>query len=307
MITETKILNFLLLAERKNFSATAVATHISQQALSAQIASLEEDLGFALFIRNTKRVELTEAGERIRALWGEAVTQTRELQRVYSAQAQGVLKIAFFEDMNLSAPIRTTIERMSQKYPGLDCRFATRALFGEIESGLVQNDFDVAIIPNGYLHIRPEFKTQVLHTSTLYGYIQKDHPCAKPHMTMADVRKEYLFVGEEENSARPLIAEICHFYGFEPKFYTPGLVPSMERMMVEMGRGVGFGDEFSALYGNEKLACFPLHTKDPSVIAVWKRAASSPITRDFIAILRSAMKEMKFLSLSAGASGFQFF
>lgn len=64
MITETKILNFLLLAERKNFSATAVATHISQQALSAQIASLEEDLGFALFIRNTKRVELTEAGER---------------------------------------------------------------------------------------------------------------------------------------------------------------------------------------------------------------------------------------------------
>lgn len=59
--------------ERKNFSATAVATHISQQALSAQIASLEEDLGFALFIRNTKRVELTEAGERIRALWGEAV------------------------------------------------------------------------------------------------------------------------------------------------------------------------------------------------------------------------------------------
>lgn len=64
MITEQKVKSFLLLSEELNFSQTARRLYITQQALSAQISSLESDLGFPLFIRTTKSVRLTEAGEK---------------------------------------------------------------------------------------------------------------------------------------------------------------------------------------------------------------------------------------------------
>ena len=62
MITQQKVNSFLLLAEELNFSRAAQKLYISQQALSAQISALENDLGFPLFVRTTKSVRLSEAG-----------------------------------------------------------------------------------------------------------------------------------------------------------------------------------------------------------------------------------------------------
>ena len=53
---------FLAVADHLNFSKAAKALYITQPALSAQINLLEEELGVALFIRNTKSVALTPAG-----------------------------------------------------------------------------------------------------------------------------------------------------------------------------------------------------------------------------------------------------
>lgn len=57
---------FLEAAERLNFTSAAKALYISQPALSKQIALLEEELGARLFIRNSRRVVLTAAGEQFK-------------------------------------------------------------------------------------------------------------------------------------------------------------------------------------------------------------------------------------------------
>ena len=51
------------LAEELNFTRAAGRLKITQPALSKQIAELENQLGFVLFERNQKRVELTDAGQ----------------------------------------------------------------------------------------------------------------------------------------------------------------------------------------------------------------------------------------------------
>lgn len=51
------------LAEELNFTRTAERLRITQPALSKQIAELEDRLGFLVFTRQQKRVELTQAGE----------------------------------------------------------------------------------------------------------------------------------------------------------------------------------------------------------------------------------------------------
>jgi len=53
---------FIDAAENLNFTAVAQKNYISQPAVTKQIKALEEELGFELFIRKHKKIELTEAG-----------------------------------------------------------------------------------------------------------------------------------------------------------------------------------------------------------------------------------------------------
>jgi LysR family transcriptional regulator, benzoate and cis,cis-muconate-responsive activator of ben and cat genes len=54
---------FVAAAEAENISRAALRLHVSQPALSRQIQDLEEELGFSLFERSPKSVQLTQAGK----------------------------------------------------------------------------------------------------------------------------------------------------------------------------------------------------------------------------------------------------
>lgn len=75
----TALRHFLMIAREDTISGAAAALHISQPSLSRQMQELERELGSTLFVRGKRRIELTEAGMRLRARAEEIVQRIREL------------------------------------------------------------------------------------------------------------------------------------------------------------------------------------------------------------------------------------
>jgi LysR family transcriptional regulator, hydrogen peroxide-inducible genes activator len=75
-------------AKHLNFRAAARDCHISQPALSAQIARLEEALGVALFERNRRRVLLTQVGETVLERAKKLLTDLDDLGAVALVHAE---------------------------------------------------------------------------------------------------------------------------------------------------------------------------------------------------------------------------
>lgn len=73
---------FVAVAEEHSFTKAAERLHVTQPTLSMQIRELEKHLGFDLFIRTTRRIELTREGS---AFLGDAQRMIGESERLKDA------------------------------------------------------------------------------------------------------------------------------------------------------------------------------------------------------------------------------
>lgn len=79
---------FCLTAEHEGFTAAAHVTGMSPAAVSRSVARLEARLGVQLLARTTRRVRLTEAGQRYHLRCREALDQLQEAEREATEQQQ---------------------------------------------------------------------------------------------------------------------------------------------------------------------------------------------------------------------------
>src|SRR5690349_11278852 len=88
---------FAQLAESMSFTRAAERLGMTRSAVSKHIANLESQLGAQLLTRTTRKLSLTDAGERVRPLArqiADSVEQSREAAHCGSAAMSGQLRIA---------------------------------------------------------------------------------------------------------------------------------------------------------------------------------------------------------------------
>jgi len=160
--------HFIAVAEQKHFTRAAEAMSISQSGLSASIRALERELHAALFVRNTRSVELTEAG---RALLceGRRTLAAAEAAKDAVAAVQGLIRghlTVGLEQCLGVVDVPALLAKFRSSYPGVEIEVrqgGSTPMLDELSSGRL----DVAFVatagdPVDGLDLRPLSKESMV-------------------------------------------------------------------------------------------------------------------------------------------------
>lgn len=139
---------FLATVERGSLSAAARRLRLTQPTLSRQIAALEDELGILLFERVGKRLELTEAGERLAGHvreMGAAADRVGLAASGQSSEVEGVVRITTI-DVFAACVLPSIMQRLAAVAPGI----VLEVIASNAIDDLMRREADIAI-----RHIQP--------------------------------------------------------------------------------------------------------------------------------------------------------
>jgi DNA-binding transcriptional LysR family regulator len=117
---------FLSVAQHRSFRRAAAALGVTPSAISQTVRALEARIGAALFIRTTRSVGLTEAGERFlshaRPAFDELVAAS-EIARGYAGRPAGLLRLSVPRAV-LPILLEPLIASFCQAYPDVEVEIA---------------------------------------------------------------------------------------------------------------------------------------------------------------------------------------
>jgi DNA-binding transcriptional LysR family regulator len=134
---------FAHVAETLSFSRAAEKLSVTKSAVSKHVAQLEEQLGVQLIVRSTRKLVLTEAGERVylssAQMAGEAQA-AQEAAHQHSSKVAGVLRITA-----PAALARIYLMPLIRDFVALHADIAIELVVGDAFVDLVAERIDVAL------------------------------------------------------------------------------------------------------------------------------------------------------------------
>lgn len=114
--------HFVVVAEERHFTRAARRLNVVQSGLSATIRALEADLGGELFVRSTRRVSLTPAGELLLGHAHGVLAAARDARLAVSqacGSARGRLGIGSIQSLAPFVDLPGSLERFHAAYQGV--------------------------------------------------------------------------------------------------------------------------------------------------------------------------------------------
>ena len=207
------------IARLHNFSKAAEALYVSQSSLSQQIAKLENEIGYPLFQRTTKHVQLTPEGIRFLALAKQVLKEFDALQDQVEATRASM---EYTINLGMSAIYRPdaseAIVRFIQTYPEIDVNLVSAWELDLME--LLHNErIDLALFAVDRenddltrMNITP------LRDEYVMVSVSPNHPLAgRPSVSLAELAGETLIFTSTRSGVRRLVLERFRQMGLRPK------------------------------------------------------------------------------------------
>lgn len=171
---------FMAAARNLNFTRAAEELCISQTAVSQQIKQLEQEIGFTLFVRSKRGVQLTPAGEayyrrceKISAQYNNAVALG---EKIASGQETD-LRIGYVGAYELWS-IADQVRDYHKKFPGAEISFSLGSNSSVIKD-LALGKLDLAVLCSFGVELNPGLVSKVISTEPCMLMISAGHPLAR--------------------------------------------------------------------------------------------------------------------------------
>lgn len=278
--------HFLAVAEELNFTRAAARLHLAQQALSASIRRLEDQLGVALFERSTRHVELTSAGEVLadgaRAVIA-AASGALEQVRLVSEGRSGRLVVGFSTAAGGVEIVRDIIRSFSEAAPNVDIQTQEHD-FTDPSAGLAGGRVGAAFI-FGPLPVEGLSSITLLEEGRLLA-VRPEHPLAERAAVTADDLHDLPWL------------RVPAPRGPWPEFWFPRspsgpsgpLIRTADEWVTAIETGRGFAFTMPAVMRNfttARVTVIPVEgLPAAAVVLAWRTANPDPLVQAFV---RSAL------------------
>ena len=279
---------FVAVAEELNFTRAAQRLHLAQQALSTQIQQLESRVGERLFDRTTRRVALTEGGERLlphaRAVLAALDAGLGELEATRRA-ALATLRVGLATTAVVPL-VRDTLRRFASARPDIHLAVSNHGMI-DPTAGLRAGTVDVGFVRPPFTD-DGEVAMETVLTEPRYIVLPHDHPLA----------------GRETLQPQDVVGEPwIYVEGADPKTRAFWSLEEFRDEPLRTGTRVNsFEEAFAAVLAGLAVTCqgesairtvgaaFPqlrpvlLEGVEPARVAVaWRKREATELTRAFVA------------------------
>lgn len=225
-MTIEQMREFVILAEERNYLVAADMLYSTQATLSRHIMAMEKELGFPLFTRSTKKIELTQEGSRFLTYARRAM----QLQDDYLAELECARRsmsesltvgynalVAFYRFTDKLTRFMTDHPKVPIKMMEDDSELLVKAVLNGI--------CDIAFVQENPFHPIEGLEKIHISSDTLDAVLPIHHRLAKcDSISMHQLAEESFAIGIEDKIPGIIFLEACRHSGFEPKIARNGLV-----------------------------------------------------------------------------------
>jgi DNA-binding transcriptional LysR family regulator len=285
---------FLAVAEELNFSRAAERLHIAQPALSAQIRTLETQLGCELFHRTTRKVELTQAGHLLlpdaRDLVERADRAAAKLVAAARGQ-QGLLRIGFVA--HAAGEVSTEIfRRFGEDFPGIEVELVEARTLEGSQAEVAGQKTDTAFVWLPILDAELESET-VAFERKLVAMHPEHRLASRPAVEPDELVNEPIVAPWDHYSPET----IAWWLGPFRRARKPGdpFAESLDECMNFVTRALAIycvPESVERFYGRPDVVFRPILGVEPAGVALaWHREAQNPAVASFLEVTRAVLGE----------------
>lgn len=244
---------FLAVTDAGGFARAAVRLHLSQPALSRQIAALEGELDLRLFDRARRGIRLTSEGEdllqRARRLVAEADAMGARASALRGGHT-GILRVGA-TPQNLENLVAGFLAPYRRRHPSVQVHLLEDGA-ARLPARLDRGDVHVAILQAG----DPRFESHPLFPMRLLAVPPPGHRLARrPACDVAELADEPLLVLRREFRSREWLEAACELAHVRPPVLIESGVPHTLLALARAGLGIAVVPSNVVVAAGDRAVC----------------------------------------------------
>lgn len=291
---------FIAVAEERHFGRAASRLHLSQPPVSQRIRQLEEALGVQLFIRSTRQVSLTQAGQelyrRAMQLIQDAAAAEAALKRFGSGE-QGELHIGFTRTV-ASQLLPRLLSYYHEHNPDVNLLLHEDWSAQLIEL-VLQDALDLALLRRSTAGSHVDIRFTLVQREPFWLALPRKHRLARRRKVHPTELHGETLVGYSASAAQyfhETLGAIMSHYGIKPEIRHQSAIPTV-LALVNAGMGVALIPRSAARLRSTDTVVLPLNDTENvanvELYAATRINDSSPLVKGLIdALLKLYQKEV---------------